>query len=131
MIKKLTISAFVILMLSLTALFVMDYQRAKQAKLEAQTTIKQIEEHNARLSVPPPPPPPQRKTERDGKEHKIAIDPPVTVESKIEIDAGLIKIAMSDEASWMAIFKIVFTLLFTFFGVRAINFGFSRLENKT
>ena len=51
-------------------------------------------------------------------------------DSKIEIDAGLIKVAMSNEASWMAILKIVFTVLGTFFGIRLINFGFKKLEGE-
>lgn len=55
---------------------------------------------------------------------------PIEKQSKIEIDAGLVKIAMSNEASWMAIFKIVFTLLATFFGVKLINFVFKRLESE-
>ena len=58
------------------------------------------------------------------------LPPPIEKQSKIEIDAGLVKVAMSNEASWMAIFKIVFTVLFTFFGIRLINFGFKKLENE-
>lgn len=59
-----------------------------------------------------------------------AVPPPVPVpsRSKIEIDAGLIKIAMENEASWNAIFKIIFSLLFTFLGVKLINHTFKRLE---
>lgn len=59
---------------------------------------------------------------------KTITEKPEIKDSKIEIDAGLVKIAMSNEASWTAIFKIVFTLLFTFFGVKLINFGFRKLE---
>lgn len=64
-------------------------------------------------------------------EEVIEVKPtPIQKESKIEIDAGILKVAMNNEASWMAIFKIIFTVLFTFFGIRLINFGFHKLENN-
>lgn len=70
-----------------------------------------------KIAIPVEPPPPK-------------LPPPIEKQSKIEIDAGLVKVAMSNEASWMAIFKIVFTVLATFFGIKLINFGFRKLENE-
>lgn len=63
-------------------------------------------------------------------EEKIPPPPPIEKQSKIEIDAGIVKVAMSNEASWMAIMKMIFTVLFTFFGIRLINFGFKKLEGE-
>lgn len=57
----------------------------------------------------------------------VTVQPEVK-DTKIEIDAGLVKIAMSNEASWNAIFKMLFTLLGSFFGIKLINFGFRKLE---
>jgi hypothetical protein len=135
-VRRTTISAFVIIMLWLTSLFYAEYHEAETKRTEAKIAIAKIEESaksKDTASKPPlqiepigggplPPPPPQLpKT-----------TPKETVESvpnsRFEIDAGLVKIAMDNEASWSAIFKIVFTLLFTFFGVKLINFGFKRLE---
>ena len=56
----------------------------------------------------------------------VAVEQPKA--SKIEIDAKLIKMVMDGEASWSAIIKMIVTVLTTFFGVRLINFVFSRLE---
>lgn len=52
-------------------------------------------------------------------------------DSKIEIDAGLVKFAMSNEASWTAIIKMVSTVLFTFFGIKLINLVFRRLDTNS
>ena len=131
-----TVSAFVIVMLWLMSVFYTEYHDAETKRAEAKITIAKIEEAaKSKDSMPkpplqiepiggsalPPPPPQLPKT-----------TPNETVESvpnsRFEIDAGLVKIAMDNEASWSAIFKIIFTLLFTFFGIRLINFGFKRLE---
>lgn len=135
-VRRTTISAFVIVMLWLTSLFYTEYHEAETKRAEAKITIAKIEEaaksNDSKPKPPlqiepiggsaPPPPPP----------HLPNTTPKETVESvpnsRFEIDAGLVKIAMDNEASWSAIFKIVFTLLFTFFGVKLINFGFKRLE---
>ena len=79
--------------------------------------------------MPPPPQPeavPRKKTVVIEETVKEPI--PVEKESRIEIDAGIVKIAMDNEAHWSAIFKMVFTLLSTFFGIKLINFGFRKLE---
>ena len=129
-----TITAFVITMLWAVSFFYQEYQQAEQRKQEAKLAIAKLEEA-AKTATPKPPlsiepigggvpmPPPPLKT-----------TPKETVESvpnsRFEIDAGLVKIAMDNEASWTAIFKIVFTLLVTFFGVKLINFGFRKLEGS-
>lgn len=59
----------------------------------------------------------------------ITVEPEVK-DSKIEIDAGLVKVVMSNESSWMAIMKIMFTVLGTYLGIRLINFGFKKLEGE-
>lgn len=135
-VRRTTVSAFVIVMLWCISLFYDEYQQAEARRRDAKFTIAKLEEAaKSKDSKPkpplqiepigggaPPPPPPQLPN----------TTPKETVESvpnsRFEIDAGLVKIAMDNEASWSAIFKIVFTLLFTFFGVKLINFGFKRLE---
>ena len=129
-----TITAFVITMLWAVSFFYQEYQQAEQRKQEAKLAIAKLEEAAKTVTPKPPltvepigggapmPPPPQiPKT-----------TPKETVESvpnsRFEIDAGLVKIAMDNEASWTAIFKIVFTLLVTFFGIKLINFTFKKLE---
>lgn len=145
-VRRTTISAFVIVMLWLTSLFYAEYHEAETKRAEAKITIAKLEEAaKSRDSAPkpplqiepigggaPPPPPPQlpKTTPKEAIESvpNVTDIKTETQNSRFEIDAGLVKIAMDNEASWSAIFKIVFTLLFTFFGVKLINFGFKRLE---
>ena len=83
-------------------------------------------------SPPMPPPPELPKTTPEQAVKSIPELPKVesNSDSKIEIDAWLVKVAMSNESSWMAIFKMIFTVLFTFFGIKLINFGFKKLEGE-
>lgn len=136
-VRRTTISAFVIVMLWLISLFYTEYHEAETKRAEAKIAIAKLEEAaKSKDSTPkpplqiepigggaPPPPPPPQLPNTTPKETVESVP-----NSRFEIDAGLVKIAMDNEASWSAIFKIVFTLLFTFFGVKLINFGFKRLE---
>ena len=130
---------------------------ARNAKLEAQPPQYKIQKRTREIEIPviekrtedpvskpnfdspdvvaggvPMPPPPQPAPVPRKKtvviEETIKEPIPVEKESRIEIDAGIVKIAMSNEAHWSAIFKMVFTLLSTFFGIKLINFGFRKLE---
>ena len=141
-----TISTFIVLMLWMISFFYDEYQHAENRKKEAKVKIAQIEEHNAKVDSQPkevkkPPEKIIRYVEKStdgeptGGGEKIATPierpvPPPPKDSKIEIDAGLVKVAMSNEASWSAIMKIIFTILGTFFGIRLINYGFKRLEGE-
>jgi hypothetical protein len=49
-------------------------------------------------------------------------------QDNMEIDAWGLKVSMPDDESWMAIIKMVATVLVTFFGIRLINFTFERLK---
>lgn len=122
-------------MLFLVTFFYKEYEQAENTKKSAQVEIAKIKEFNtkadadeeARIKYGSK----QREKIVDGK---IVLDKEFKVESsntRMELDAGLVKIAMDNEPSWMAIFKMIFSLLFTFFGVKAINFGFAKLENNT
>lgn len=138
-----TITAFVITMLWAVSFFYQEYQQAEQRKQEAKLAIAKLEEA-AKTVTPKPPlsvepigggaplPPPPQLPKTTPKETVDSIPNDIKIESspnsRFEIDAGLVKIAMDNEASWTAIFKIVFTLLVTFFGVKLINFGFRKLE---
>lgn len=129
-----TITAFVITMLWAVSFFYQEYHQAEQRKQEAKLAIAKLEEA-AKTAAPTPPlsvepigggapmPPPPQLPKTTPKETVESVP-----NSRFEIDAGLVKIAMDNEASWTAIFKIVFTLLVTFFGVKLINFGFRKLE---
>ena len=141
-----TITAFVLVMLWCVSFFYEEYQQAKHNQQLAKTQIEKIEQANKAagqtaktppISEPtgggpmPPPPPPQlpKTTPKEAVDSVPGAGTKTEAQnSRFEIDAGLVKIAMDNEASWAAIFKIVFTLLFTFFGIKAINFGFKRLE---
>ena len=130
-----TVTAFVIVMLGIVSVFVDEWStsndlqqrarkeleqaaeaaRAAEAQRQAQAVRKPTEP--PRSSAPMPPPLPDVKVEASP--------------THIEIDAKLLRVVMDNEASWMAIVKIVVTILATFFGIRLINFGFARLEPST
>lgn len=103
---------------------------------EAVKSIPDMEPIGGGSPMPPPPKPvailtPKTKQKTIEVEEVVEVKPtPIPKESKIEIDAGIVKVAMSNESSWMAIFKMIFTVLFTFFGIKLINFGFRRLEGE-
>ena len=136
-----TITAFVTAMLWAVSFFYDEYKQAEHKKQEAKIAVAKLEEAAKTNTVKPPfsiepigggpvpmPPPPQT-TPKQAADSVPSTD--IKVESnnsKFEIDAGLVKIAMENEASWTAIFKMVFSLLFTFFGIKLINFGFRKLE---
>lgn len=154
-VRFVTISSFVVFMLWLVSLFYDEYNEAKANKKHAETNIAIIQENTQSVPPPPPgnpvkitgmnepigggaappPPPPQAPTpSRASPKEAIDSIPNIKVEgsdSKIEIDAWIVKVAMSNEASWMAIMKMIFTVLFTFFGIRLINFGFKKLEGPS
>ena len=126
------IAIFVILMLSLTSYFYNEYIEAEYTQKRAQAEVDKIKEFNikadsdeeARIKY-------AQKQQSKIVNGKIVLDKEIKVESSnshMELDAGLVKIAMDNEPSWMAIFKMIFTLLFTFFGVKAINFGFAKFS---
>jgi len=131
--RRIILTAFVLAMLCAISFFYGEYQQAEQRKQEAKLAIAKIEEAAKTTTKPPlivepigggaPMPPPPQLPKTTPKETVESIP-----NSRFEIDAGLVKIAMDNEASWTAIFKIVFTLLVTFFGVKLINFGFRKLE---
>lgn len=139
-----TIGSFVVFMLWLISLFVDEYHLAGKIKQEAKNILAQVEEHNARVDASAEKStqqnqkiiikkdlPPRSATPGAATEvlKSVIEDDDVKLEgSKIEIDAWIVKVAMSNEASWTAIFKIIATVLSTFFGVRLINFLFKRLE---
>lgn len=152
-----TITAFVVLMAWVVSLFHDEYRLAESQKEEAKQTIAKIEEYNARVEqaakAPPPPQPVEshKKAKKSGRKHNnepmgggppelpkatpeeaVASVPSVPVErdSKIEIDAILVKFAMSNEASWAAIIKMVAAVLSTIFGIKLINLVFRVLDNK-
>ena len=119
-------------MLSLTSYFYNEYIEAEYTQKRAQAEVDKIKEFNikadsdeeARIKY-------AQKQQSKIVNGKIVLDKEIKVESSnshMELDAGLVKIAMDNEPSWMAIFKMIFTLLFTFFGVKAINFGFAKFS---
>lgn len=135
-----TISSFVTVMLWAVSFFYEEYHQAEQRKQEAKIAVAKLEQAAKTAVVKPPlsvepiggsapmPPPPQT-TPKQAADSVPSTDIKVeSSNSKFEIDAGIVKIAMENEASWTAIFKMVFSLLFTFFGIKLINFGFKKLE---
>lgn len=129
-----TVTAFVIVMLAVISMFVDEFVQSNRHQAQAKSEIARLEQaaraaraaHEQQQaqaarqrsdrpqgSAPPPPPP----------EIKVEAGP-----SHIEIDAKLLRVVMDNEASWMAIMKIVVTILATFFGIRLINFVFARLD---
>lgn len=132
-----------------------EYLDAEIKKKNAKEIIARIEQHNASVDakaiIPPKaekkvekkiiirernieeptggsPPPPELPKVTPAEAVKSVPSAPIERESKIEIDAGLVKVAMSNEASWNAILKIMFTILGTFFGVKLINLVFKKLD---
>lgn len=101
------LTAFITIMMWAIALFFAEYREAEVKKKQAQLEIVQLTEQPKSVDAGP------------------------VKDSKIEIDAGLVKIAMSNEASWTAIIKMVSTVLFTFFGIKLINLVFRRLDTNS
>lgn len=139
-----TISSFVIAMLVLISFFVDEYNQAQNTRNEAfRMVIETIDEHNKKIentkeiALSPPPLVASKKKGRSNsgdlpeKTAPIVLDDlPKMGTGKIEIDAGVIKMSMDDNASWNAIIKIMSAMLGTFFGVKLINHVFRRLERE-
>lgn len=100
--------------------------------INAKPTYRYVEKNNDEPTGGSPPPAPvalssQPKVVTKEVTKTITVQPEVK-DSKIEIDAGLVKVAMSNEASWNAILKMMFTVLGTFFGIKLINLIFKKLD---
>lgn len=134
-----TITTFVSFMLYACGYFYEEYNLAETNKKVAAAKIEEIKDLNLKLeqnqqreiirdrnkSIKPSPSPSPNKPKHV---EKNIVEEPKIKDSKIEIDAILVKVAMSNEASWNAILKMIATVLGTFFGIKLINLLFRKLE---
>ena len=116
--------------------FYEDFRVAEDRRRQAAAqVIEQVAKANETAKAPPPPPPLIiRQKSIDGEPVGGSPPPPPLQQSypsRIEVDLGLVKVAMNNEESWSAIFKMIALVLLTFFGVRLINFGFKRFEGAS
>lgn len=105
-------AAFLLVMLLVGSVFVEEYMVSEHKAQQIQETT--------RIPLPPP--------SSDLPPRSSSPAPTVALPSKIEIEIFGAKFAMSNEASWAAVAKIIVTILATFFGLRLINYVFRRLE---
>lgn len=74
------------------------------------------------------PPPPTSKPNTDS-EPRGGSSTPMDSDVKVEV-FGLLKFEMSESNSWQTIAKIMTVILGTFFGIRAINAVFRRIDDE-
>lgn len=136
-----TIVGFVTFMLYLTSIFYEEYYYAEQKQKEVKQVLRDTQtqaqqQHQDRMEK-------EKRAITENKQAQSKAEPsaepkgggampppPVAQPSdtKIEIDAGIIKVIMDNESSWAAIYKMLVTILGTFFGIRLINFAFKKLD---
>lgn len=109
-VRKFTVFVFVVCMISVAYISIADYFE--------QNLVKELVYSAAPKSIEPQSQPSQ-------------IQKDIILESQAEIEIfGLIKLKISENNSWSTIAKILVTILTTWLGLKAINFGFKKLESK-